>query len=78
MEHKEKYTLRFKQSTNNMDCTLKESQFYKLENNLLLGNINHSIYIKRVFTTDCVEEQRFIEFDSIYSILFAIIESIKE
>lgn len=77
MEHKEKYTIRFKESTNNSDCTLNEKQFYNLENYLLLGNINHFIIIKRVFHNDCIEEHRIIEFESIYSVLYAIRECIK-
>lgn len=77
MEHKEKYTLRFKQSSNNSDCSLNENQFLNLENNLLLGNINHNILIKREFHNDCIEEHRIIEFESIYSVLYAIREIIK-
>ena len=83
MEHKEKYYIRFKEKTNNMDVVsmdvlLNEKQFYNLENILLIGNINHTLYIKRVFLKDCIEENRIIEFDSIYLVLYAIRESLNK
>lgn len=77
MERKEKYTIRFKTSTNICDVEMTEDQFYKLENNLLLGKVNHKSYIDRIFRSECIEEHRIIEFETYYTLLYAIKESIK-
>lgn len=77
MEIKRRYTIRYSTSTNENDVEITEDKFFKLENNLLLGNISHKTQTERHFYSGCLDEHMIIEFDTNYSLLYAIRESIK-